>query len=214
MAARILALFWAFTAACTVHSFAPVGKFQRKQPRRLQESLGDSEELQARRQFLTSIIGGTTALGAPWLLPPQSLAEITDETDAYATNWWTDGGNKGKAASPPVAETPSAASPQSQRPVSDEVEIVLFKADLKEAGGLGLELADIEFRTNLRVYVKSVRPESLASLLGIQKGWVVVCKCRVPDKNFRCPIDTSLTLKTHPKILFSPQWSINGTYEF
>jgi hypothetical protein len=116
-------------------------------------------------------------LGAPWLLPQQSLAEITDETDAYATNWWTDGERKGSKASPPVAEAPSAASAQSQRQVSDEVEVVLFKADLKDAGGLGLELSDIEFRTNLRVYVKSVRPESLASLLGIQKDWVVVGKC-------------------------------------
>lgn len=43
-----------------------------------------------------------------------------------------------------------------------------------ERGGLGLELAEIEFRTMLRVCVKSVAPGSLASELGIQKDWIAV----------------------------------------
>jgi FK506-binding protein 2 len=41
-------------------------------------------------------------------------------------------------------------------------------------GGLGLELTDISFRTNFRVVVKYVAPNSLAEKLGIQPGWVVV----------------------------------------
>lgn len=41
-------------------------------------------------------------------------------------------------------------------------------------GGLGLELTDISFRTNFRIVIKSVAPNSLAEKLGIQPGWVVV----------------------------------------
>jgi FKBP-type peptidyl-prolyl cis-trans isomerase len=52
--------------------------------------------------------------------------------------------------------------------------VSIVKEDLKSSGGLGLELADIEFRTNRRVYVKSVRPNSLADKKGIMKGWVLV----------------------------------------
>jgi FKBP-type peptidyl-prolyl cis-trans isomerase len=54
------------------------------------------------------------------------------------------------------------------------VTITINKQELSSVGSLGLELADIEFRTNIRVYVKSVAPGSYADKLGIQKDWVVV----------------------------------------
>ncbi len=41
-------------------------------------------------------------------------------------------------------------------------------------GGLGLELTDFSFRSNFRVVIKTVAPNSLAEKLGIQPGWVVV----------------------------------------
>lgn len=43
-----------------------------------------------------------------------------------------------------------------------------------QSSQLGIELADVEFRTNRRVYVKSIMPLSLAAQLGIQKNWVLV----------------------------------------
>jgi FK506-binding protein 2 len=46
--------------------------------------------------------------------------------------------------------------------------------DVKERGGLGIELAEIEFRTMLRVYVKSVAAGSLASDVDVQKDWIAV----------------------------------------
>jgi len=55
---------------------------------------------------------------------------------------------------------------------SDEVSVVLKREDLK--AGLGLELVDVEFRTNLRVVVKRVQDKSLANSLGIQKGWIFI----------------------------------------
>jgi sulfur carrier protein ThiS len=39
---------------------------------------------------------------------------------------------------------------------------------------LGLELGQVEFRTNSRVFVKSITPNSVAAKLGIKKDWVVV----------------------------------------
>jgi S1-C subfamily serine protease len=51
---------------------------------------------------------------------------------------------------------------------------VLDRAEMAKQGGLGLELTDVEFRTNRRVFVKSVRPGSVAAQAGIPKGFVVV----------------------------------------
>lgn len=59
--------------------------------------------------------------------------------------------------------------------VSDEISYTITKADLQNMqGGLGLELGEVSFRTNFRVVIKSVAPNSLAEKLGIQSGWVVV----------------------------------------
>ena len=58
---------------------------------------------------------------------------------------------------------------------TDEVAVSISKSDFRSpGGGLGVELADIQFRTNRRIYVKSIRPESIADRAGIPKGAVLV----------------------------------------
>lgn len=99
---------------------------------------------------------------ATTFLPGASLAAITDETDTFANNFWS---------SAPVVPTTKRTTGSVAS--SDEVTITVDKQQLRNRS-LGLELADIEFRTNIRVYVKSVASGSYADKLGIQKDWVVV----------------------------------------
>lgn len=49
---------------------------------------------------------------------------------------------------------------------------MVTKSDLSK--GLGLELSQVEFRTNVRVFVKSVTLNSVAARLGIKKDYIVV----------------------------------------
>lgn len=96
-------------------------------------------------------------------------AAVTDETDNFADNWWTTPSANDKAFAP--SPLPTKSSP------SDEVTISVPKASLnqkKGGGGLGVELGEVEFRTNVRVYVKSVNPGSIAEKLDIKKNWIVV----------------------------------------
>jgi FKBP-type peptidyl-prolyl cis-trans isomerase len=133
-----------------------------------------------RRSFLASTFGafvastsvaGVTMTGNP--VP--SDAAVTDETASYGDNWWSwqqqgpDDPHPGAAPAAALAQTkpPPAAS-------SDEVTVKISKDELRRRNGLGCELADIEFRTNIRVYVRSVSPQSYAADLGIRKDWVVV----------------------------------------
>ena len=111
-----------------------------------------------RRQFLTSLVGSGIILTSA---TQSSSAAVTDETDTYANNWWA---KDCSGASLPSKTTDQAAS--------DEVTVRFQKSDLTQ--GLGLELADIAFRDNQRVYAKSIRPGSLAERLGIQTDWIVV----------------------------------------
>ena len=108
-----------------------------------------------RRQLLVGGIATTVTT-----FSDRATAAVTDETDAFADNWWTSG--------------TSQSGPKASAGPSDEVVVKVSKQELRKRGGLGLELADIEFRTNLRVFVKSVGVNSLAEDLGIQKDWVVV----------------------------------------
>lgn len=139
------------------------------QPRRQQEQQRLQLESSERRLFLVNLIGSAAATA--W--PHPSLAQITDETDNFADNWWS---SKGQSATSARTGTSSSSSTKEATAApSDEVVIQFRQSDLLQStNGLGLELADVEFRTNLRVYVKSVRPGSLASRLGIQKDWIVV----------------------------------------
>ena len=115
----------------------------------------------SRRDLFLAIPSAVAAASLP------ASAAVTDETDSFAA--------AGSAYSGLGRFDPPATSrQQSTATTSDELVISIVKEDLKNSGGLGLELADIEFRTNRRVYVKSVRPNSLADKKGIKKGWVLV----------------------------------------
>jgi FK506-binding protein 2 len=119
----------------------------------------------SRRSLLTA---AGSSIFLPVLFDPSAAsAAVTDETNKFADNWWD--------SSPPEATVQQQQpSPQSQTAASDEIHITVSKQALQDRGGLGIELAEIEFRTMLRVYVKSVVPGSLAAELGIQKDWVAV----------------------------------------
>ena len=102
-------------------------------------------------------------------LPPIEAANavMTDETDNYADNYWSSSSRWSSRNSLP---SPSSSS---SSPI-DEIVITISKKELQSKGGIGLELADIEFRTNRRVYVKSVLSGSVAESLGIEKNWIIV----------------------------------------
>ena len=131
------------------------------------EAIGDSvnlrkEQGQHRRQALTSMLFGAAGLasGIHENIHP-ALAAVTDETDTFADNWWSN------------SKTSESDGKTIQSP-SDEVVITIPKSDLTTKEGMGLELGEVEFRTNRRVFVKSVTPGSVAERLGIRKDWVVV----------------------------------------
>jgi FK506-binding protein 2 len=119
-----------------------------------------------RRAFL---VGGCQALlGTTSLLftfaPHEAAAVVTDETDNFANNYWSTGKD---------AFADSTATAASDALATDELIVSISKKDLLNFG-LGLEIADVEFRTNRRVFVKSVMESSLASRLGIRSGWVII----------------------------------------
>jgi FK506-binding protein 2 len=104
-----------------------------------------------RRAFL---LQSTVAL----LTPSAGVAAMTDETNTFANTWWS------QEATKVIAPTADA---------SDEITIRVSKEQIRQRR-LGLELADLDFKTNLRVYVKSIQMGSLASEVGIQQNWVVI----------------------------------------
>lgn len=97
---------------------------------------------------------------AALLAPQVGSAAITDETNTFADTWWSPG-------------DAATGKQQSAVEASDEVTIRVSKEQIQKRR-LGLELADLDFKTNLRVYVKSIQTGSLASELGIQQNWVVI----------------------------------------
>jgi FK506-binding protein 2 len=115
-------------------------------------SLSVPEGMTHRRAFL---LQSTVAL----LTPSAGGAAVTDETNAFANTWWSQDATATKVTAPTNA--------------SDEVTVRVSKEQIRQQR-LGLELADLDFKTNLRVYVKSVQMGSLASEVGIQQNWVVI----------------------------------------
>ena len=111
-----------------------------------------------RRKLLSIALAGCTAVITTPSQP--SGAIMTDETDNFADNYWSS------------ANTP--ASTQASPTPTDEVVVKIPKEDLRSKEGIGLELKDVEFVTNRRVFVKSVSPGSPAERLGIQKDWIIV----------------------------------------
>jgi FK506-binding protein 2 len=124
----------------------------------------------------TSSIAVTTLPGFDTTNRSAALAAVTDETQTFGgVAFW----NKDEISKIPSSTSSSTLLPQSSTSKeSDEVSIFVSIQDMVTAasldGGLGIELGDIAFRDNQRVYVKSIRPKSLASRLGIQKDWIVV----------------------------------------
>uniref|UniRef100_A0A7S2EWK0 peptidylprolyl isomerase n=1 Tax=Trieres chinensis TaxID=1514140 RepID=A0A7S2EWK0_TRICV len=125
-----------------------------------------------RRDVLSASVG---ALALPLLvfppLPPAvTNAAVTDETSSFA-NMSPDSSYSNLKTSQSI---PNAPYEPSEVSTSDEIVVVVNKAELKAQRGLGIELADVQFRTNRRVYVKSVRPGSYGDKLGIKKDYVLV----------------------------------------
>jgi FK506-binding protein 2 len=111
-----------------------------------------------RRSFLRSL----SFVTAVAFNPSVARSAVTDATDAFADTDWVTGG--------PNTKKKGEFAP------SDEVPIRFNKELLRDKyqGRLGLELVDIEFRTNLRVRVQSVQTASYAAALGVQPSWVIV----------------------------------------
>ncbi len=122
----------------------------------------DLQSLDRRTLFALSFAGCTAVLGGP---SQPSGAVMTDETDNFADNYWS---------SSNIPASPQSVSPGDLPTPTDEVVVKVSKEVLRSKEGIGLELADVEFRTNRRVYVKSVSPGSPAERLGIKKDWIIV----------------------------------------
>ena len=135
------------------------------------DNRGDDSYINSRRKVIQQvIIGASTAFTSS--LPVD--AAMTDETASFASSSLD---SSYKQQSPVTTSLGGGTSLQksASKPLSDEVSYTIYKSDLqKMQGGLGLELGEVSFRTNFRVVIKSVAPNSLASRLGIQPGWVVV----------------------------------------
>ena len=93
-------------------------------------------------------------------------AAVTDETNTFA-NTASDSSYRGLQS-----DTPLRSRSQPTTTPTDEVLISVPKSQLSK--GLGIELSQIDFRTNSRVFVKSVEPGSVAAKLGIKKDYIVV----------------------------------------
>lgn len=122
------------------------------------------------QQIVIAVGGASTAL---LFGVPTTGAIMTDETTTFA-NPSTDASYRQQSPQSTTSST-SSSSLSVPNKLSDEISFTIYKSDLQNMqGGLGLELTDISFRTNFRVVIKSVAPNSLAEKLGIQPGWVVV----------------------------------------
>ena len=129
----------------------------------------NAEDINTRRKILQQVIIGASATFTS--LPVD--AAMTDETTSFASSS-LDSSYKQQSPQTTSNDGISLQKSTSKQP-SDEVSYTIYKSDLqKMQGGLGLELGEVSFRTNFRVVIKSVAPNSLASRLGIQPGWVVV----------------------------------------
>lgn len=116
------------------------------------------DQVRQRAAATAGIVTAVSSSREPWA----AQAAVTDATDVFADNFWS-------------SETiPTENRPTGSMASTDEVTIQVRKTELKNSKGLGLELADIEFKTNIRVFVKSVTPGSYGQRLGIQPNWIAV----------------------------------------
>ena len=120
------------------------------------------------QQFAATAIAGIAQLPADAVMIDSTLSVVTPTLgDSYTQQTPEKFASSNNNAAPSKLVTAP--------PLSDEISFTITKSDLKHMqGGLGLELGEVSFRTNFRVVVKSVAPNSLAEKLGIQPNWVVV----------------------------------------
>ena len=116
------------------------------------------------------------AMAGTQLASPQGAnAAVTDETNNFAVDGSAYIIPESMQSSPPTATTSTSTSTSTsdtQYP-TDETTIRIPMSKLQSAS-LGIELADVEFRTNRRVYVKSVLPSSLGAQYNITPNLVLV----------------------------------------
>ena len=125
-----------------------------------------------------TVLVGSSVVGSS-LFPAASVAEIYDDT-ASMSNTNSDsayspknlGLNEVTGSSKSMLQSNSGASSSNFEP-SDEVKLSIPKSKLANSS-LGIQLSDVEFRTNRRVYVKSIAPNSLASAFAIRENWILV----------------------------------------
>ncbi len=121
-------------------------------------------EAHHRREFLSVLVGSS-------ILPQYANGVMTDETLSFATPSL----DSSYTQQSPVGSVITSANSVAAAAPTDEITFTITKNELQNMkGGFGLELGEVEFRTNFRVVVKSVTPNSLAERIGVQNNWIVV----------------------------------------
>jgi len=109
--------------------------------------------------------------------PSKARAEITDETLKYG------GTDKNSAYSNLITtDAPPLPSAQAEIETTDEFIVTIptsaFRPDNANPNtpkpSLGIELGEVIFRTNRRIFIQSIAPNSIASDYKIQPNWVLV----------------------------------------
>jgi FK506-binding protein 2 len=137
----------------------------------------ESESISNRRAFVRTASTIITATAVSSLIERQTAgAEIIDATDIFADNDWSSTTAR-KSAQTGQSLNTGTQSNDVFAP-TDEIKININRKALQQTynNRLGIELVDIEFRTNLRVRVKSVHEGSYAAsqTLHIQPDWIIV----------------------------------------
>ena len=136
------------------------------------EEIGNDSNPSGRRAFFFTTATKATAFAS--IAVPMANAAMTDETSSFASPSLDDSYTQQSPLTPSTLQGVSTQTKVAPA-LSDEITFTITKSDLqKMEGGLGLELGELSFRTNFRVVIKSVAPNSLAERLGIQPSWVVV----------------------------------------
>jgi len=139
-----------------------------------------SSSLHTRRDTLRRVALQTFLFGIIICTQPTPVqaGPITEESNTFFANTAADANMSPSLylmTNSTETTTSSSLIPQNDDEISISFPYESIVSSQKEGGGgLGIELADIEFRTNRRVYIKSIRPNSIASKLGIKQDWILV----------------------------------------
>lgn len=120
--------------------------------------------------FFASILSSSAILSAA-SLPTNARAQVTDETNAFAVSnsayEYIMNPTKENEANATIINPSYSSSP------TDEISVRIPISKMQNSP-LGLELVDLEFRTNRRVYIKSVQPNSIATQYNIRPNYILV----------------------------------------